>query len=112
MNKKDLEVGMVLRHNTDHGNTRRITAIGERLHLYIHENGLEYSDHGEYMENWEPVKEKKKITLYRYTWNTKTYEDKYTRQSKWVGFSFEELFNGAPSVICLKTETKEIEIDD
>jgi len=112
--KEDLRVGMVIGNGVR--KNRQITGIGKDFYLFIF-----HLDEGDKMEKmclmtelgeWEPVKEKKKITLYRYTWNSKTYEDKHTQQTGWIGFSWEEFFNGAPNAICLKTETKEVEIDD
>ena len=59
---------------------------------------------------WEPVKEKKKITLYRFTMKVGKHGD--IHQANWTEVEWEEYNCNSPELHLLKTETKEVEIDD
>lgn len=116
MKIEDLKVGMKIIHYNHINLIRTITAIGKDNYLYNqivphdYEDKIslivEYSDIIENIKYFNEVKQKKKIILYRYTYQR---ENKSVFTVNWDSDNQPDIMNRHLKIV--KTETKEIEID-
>ena len=114
MKIKDLKVGMSIIETSDDTIIRKIVAMGDKnLYIYLSPHSdEERAGDFQYLCNYEPVVEKQKIKLFRYTY---TGNDKIFYETNWCSLTWEDAKMapdkwGVDDCTLLKTEEKEIEI--
>lgn len=115
MRKEDLKVGMKINIPCLKNQVIRVvTGIGKNNYLFIYpDENDERVDYLNHLDNFEPVLEKKKITLYRYTYQLRYGFSITQKQSEWSNKSIEEYKSDyGRNFKLLTTESKEIEIDE
>ena len=97
--------GIVLGKNTDPGLEFRPKYVTKSGYYYGLKDGMT-THYSEYSQSWKIIKPTKKITLFRYTYKLK---DGEYHQSWWQSLAWEDCIVSCGE--CLKTESKEIEIE-
>lgn len=106
MKKEDLKVGMKIVHDIDNYDIRTISALGKNSYLYVI-NNQELFDYFNNLLGFHILKEIKKITLYRFTYQR---EDKSVFTVNWDSDNQPDIMNRHFKIV--KTDTREIEIDE